>query len=156
MRSRIIVWVVSALPGALIIALFASIVTLASVPIAAKVIAGLSFIPIAALVLRTIFGFDLLATEHQLIYRAALRTYRIDRPLVASVSVDDDHSSWGLNNLKVVNLHQMDGTIFPLKLFNSFRPSEASPEPVGYRRMQNMAQDLTMWAESSPSWASVH
>jgi len=149
------VWLALALPAILLLAVFASIVTMASVPIAAKVVIGLCLIPLVALTLRTMFGFDLTVTERQLIYRAAFHTYRIDRSMVARVSVEDSSNSWGANNLKVVNIHRTDGTTVELKLFGSFRPSETTPEPAGYRRMQTMAQDLTSWAESSPSRTAV-
>lgn len=154
-RSRVIVWVLLALPTILVVAVLASVLADGSAPIAAEVIIGLCLIPVLALVLRTIFGFDLVLTDHLLIYRAALRTYRVERSLVVSVTVDDADSSNGIGKLKMANLRRADGTTLPLKLFNCFRPTEASPAPIGYERMRRMAEGVTAWAAASPAPVDV-
>ena len=154
-RSRVIVWISLAFPTVLLVAILTSMLAAGSAPVAAEVIIGLCLLPVVALVVRTIVGFDLTIDDHQLIYRAALRTYRINRSLVVGVTIDDANSSNGLGKLKMANLHRKDGTTMPLKLFNSFRPSEASPEPLGYPRMQEMAQGVSEWAKPSPARADV-
>ena len=64
-RSRVIVWVLSAPLAILVVAALASMLSAGSVPIAAEVVIGLALLPVLALVLRTILGLGLIRFDGQ-------------------------------------------------------------------------------------------
>jgi hypothetical protein len=155
LRSRVVTWIGLGLGSALPLALFIGTLAVESVPIAVKIVLGAFLLVPTAFVVRTVLGYDVTITDRQLIYRAQLRNFSIDRTQVAGARVEAGKSSAGFNNLMIVTLHLEDGAVFPLKLFNSFRPTEEVSEPIGYRRMQRMADEITAWSRAPSGSLSV-
>ena len=155
LRNRVLVWIAVAILSVLPIAL---LVDGPGGSVEAILIPVMFICPVA-LTLRTFLGFDATIDDHQLVYRAAWRSYSIPRTQISSARVEDGQSSAGLNNLMTVKLHlnhEVDfplnhGAIFPLKLFNCFRPTPEVSEPIGYRRMCEMADEITEWANAASS-----
>jgi hypothetical protein len=149
-RSRVFYWVLTSPILVLYAAMVIAVDTTGnSVSAAWKIVFVLPLLFILAIGVRTIFGWDVVVEENQLIYRSAFRNLRVPRSDIVAVTVDEGRSAARLQNLMVVNLHMRDSTQVPLKLFNSFRPRPDAPNPLGFQRLNQMASELNSYIKTS-------
>lgn len=96
-----------------------------------------------AIAIRMMFGWDVVVHPNHLVYRSAFRNQVIPRDAIEKVVVEDGKSSSGLNNLMVVNVYRHESTKTALKLFNCFKPTPERPSPFGFKRMEDVARELS-------------